>query len=355
MSRKRNLDFGAHDAPANGQKRRKQYTEQDAELARVLDRLADEARDVRLDAAKELVLKLSSNPAAELANKVIVRLIRGLNSGRKAARFGFFVALTETLRQLYSPSSEEIPGLEPNIHGLVKLVAELTTPEGKSSGQVRQLTERSRLPKLIPAQEKRDHLLGRVFGYKAIIQSSILVQPNAPEECWANVLEQLFKLAREKPWLREECGLILCEAVKAIAQEKGQQKLLKQIVDGLCSEGLAKTPEGVAIFLQLPENERPQGLWHKQDPLSSKERQTLANVMKENFAKTSDGANETGKKVKGSSQTTTLNFAWDIVISTFLQRHGEDQSKFSNFWADIVDSESRPNLTAGNVSLTEFR
>lgn len=321
MSRKRNLDFGAHDAPANGQKRRKQYTEQDAELARVLDRLADEARDVRLDAAKELVLKLSSNPAAELANKVIVRLIRGLNSGRKAARFGFFVALTETLRQLYSPSSEEIPGLEPNIHGLVKLVAELTTPEGKSSGQ-----------------EKRDHLLGRVFGYKAIIQSSILVQPNAPEECWANVLEQLFKLAREKPWLREECGLILCEAVKAITQEKGQQKLLKQIVDGLCSEGLAKTPEGVAIFLQLPENERPQGLWHKQDPLSSKERQTLANVMKENFAKTSDGANETGKKVKGSSQTTTLNFAWDIVISTFLQRHGEDQSKFSNFWADIVDN-----------------
>lgn len=134
MSRKRNLDPAA---PANGQKRRKQYSEQDAELARAFDRLADEARDVRLGAAKELVLKLSSDPPAELANKIIVRLIRGLNSSRKAARFGFFVALTETLRLLYGPSSKEIPGLEPNLHGLVKLVAELTTVEGKATGQVR--------------------------------------------------------------------------------------------------------------------------------------------------------------------------------------------------------------------------
>ncbi|KAH7058790.1 DNA polymerase phi-domain-containing protein [Macrophomina phaseolina] len=322
---KRHLDPAAHDAPANGQKRRKQYTEQDAELARLFDRLADEARDVRLNAAKELVLKLSSSPTAELANKAIVRLIRGLNSGRKAARFGFFVALTETLRQLYGSSSKEIPGLEPNIHGLVKLVAELTTPEGKASGQ-----------------EKRDYLLGRVFGYKAIIQSSILVQPNAPEECWANVLEQLFKLAREKPWLREECGMILCEAVKAIAQEKGQQRLVKQIVDGLCSDGLAKTPEGVSVWItvqrEIPDMELPQGVWHKEDPLSTKDRQTLANVMKENFTKTSDGANETGKKVKGSSQTTTLSFSWDVVISAFFQRHGDDPSRFANFWADIVDN-----------------
>ncbi|GME41256.1 DNA polymerase V [Neofusicoccum parvum] len=309
MSRKRNLDAAAQDAPANGQKRRKQYTEQDAELARIFDRLADEARDVRLGAAKELVLKLSSDPAAELANKVIVRLIRGLNSGRKAARFGFFVALSEVLRQLYSPASKEIPGLEPNIHGLVKLVAELTTVEGKATGQ-----------------EKRDHLLGRVFGYKAIIQSSILVHPNAPEECWANVLEQLFKLAREKPWLH-----------------------------GLCSDGLAKTPEGVAIWLTVqsvfPDMELPQGIWHKQDPLHTKERQTLANVMKENFSKTSDGAAEGGKKVKSGSSGATLNFAWDAVISSFLQKNAEEsseknQSKLANFWTDIVDN----NLFSASAS-----
>ena len=47
------------------------------------------------------------------------------------------MALTEILRLLYGPSSKEIPGLEPNLHGLVKLVAELTTVEGKATGQVR--------------------------------------------------------------------------------------------------------------------------------------------------------------------------------------------------------------------------
>ncbi|OJD36988.1 dna polymerase v [Diplodia corticola] len=333
MSRKRNLEPAAQEAPATGQKRRKQYTEQDAELARLLDRLADEARDVRLGAAKELVLKLSSDPPAELVNKIIVRLIKGLNSSRKAARFGFFVALTETFRQLYSPSSKEIPGLEPNIHGLVKLIAELTTVEGKATGQ-----------------EKRDHLLGRVFGYKAIIQSSILVQPNAPKECWANVLEQLFKLAREKPWLREECGLILGEAVKAvITLEKGEHKA-KRIIDGICSEGLAKTPEGVAVWLTaqsaFPNMEFPQGVWHKEDPLSTKDRQSLANVMKENFAKTADGATENGKKVKSGSSQTTLNFAWDVVISSFLQKYVEFRPKFANFWIDIVDN----NLFSASAS-----
>lgn len=168
------------------------------------------------------------------------------------------------------------------------------------------------------------------------------MQPNA-EECWANVLEQLFKLAREKPWLREECGLILCEAVKAIAQEKGEQRLAKQIVDGTCSGGLAKTPEGVAVWLTVqaafPDMELPQGVWHKEDPLSTKERQALANVMKENFAKSADGTTENGKKVKSGSSQTTLNFAWDVVITSFLQKYVEARPKFANFWIDIVDSE----------------
>lgn len=215
------------------------------------------------------------------------------------------------------------------------------------------------IPQANPAQEKRDHLLGRVFAYKAIIQSSILVHPDSPKECWANVLEQLFRLAREKPWLREECGLILCDGVKLIAQEKGELQLVQRIVDGLCSDGLAKTPEGIAVWLTVqsvfPDLELPQGIWHKQDPLCTKERQTLANVMKENFAKSSDGAAESGKLVKAGSSNNTLNFAWDVVIATFMQKNAEEgsgkiQSKFSNFWTDVVDSESGPICPWRHVS-----
>lgn len=102
----------------------------------MLERLADEATETRLAAAKELVLMLSDEPSADVANKALTRLIRGLCSPRKAARSGFFIALSETLRQLYGPSRKEIPDFEPNLHGLIKLVAELTKTEGRASGQV---------------------------------------------------------------------------------------------------------------------------------------------------------------------------------------------------------------------------
>ncbi|KAK7625651.1 DNA polymerase phi-domain-containing protein [Phyllosticta citricarpa] len=336
MGQKRNLDAAAQDASSGAQKRRRQYTEQDAKLASIFERLADEAKDTRLAAAKELVLLLSDEPSADVANKVLTRLIRGLCSSRKAARSGFFVALSESLRQLYGPSRKEIPEFEPNLHGLVKLVAELTKAEGKASGQ---------------QQEKRDHLLGRVFGYKALIQSSILVQPTAPKECWANVLEELYTISQQKSWVREECAMIFYDAVKAIHAESGDEKLVHQIIDGLCTHGLAKTPEGVAIWLTVqstfPKLELPEGTWHKQDPLCTKERQTLANVMKENFAKAQEAEN--GKKVKSGSSQTTLNFAWEVVMLSFMQSHGAGESGvtgFSKFWTDIVDN----NLFSASAS-----
>lgn len=205
-------------------------------------------------------------------------------------------------------------------------------------------------------------MLGRVFGYKAIIQSSILVQPTAPKECWANILEELYIISQQKSWVREECAMIFFEAVKAIAAENGDEKLVQQIVEGLCKHGLAKTPEGVAIWLAVqsafPKMELPGDVWHKQDPLCTKERQTLANVMKENFAKAEEAEN--GKKVKSGSSQPTLNFAWEVVMVSFMQRHGAGDSgvsEFSKFWTDIVDS--KPGLGShvqivSNIGQTTF-
>ncbi|KAF2088415.1 hypothetical protein K490DRAFT_39843 [Saccharata proteae CBS 121410] len=335
MSRKRQLDSGTFQPPnlSDVRKRRRQYSEADAQLAKLFDSLADEAREVRISAAKELVLKFSpeSEPDADLANRILTRLIRGLCSSRKGARFGFFVALTEVFRQLYGPSSISIADFEPNLHGLVKQIVELTQPDGKASGQ-----------------EKKDNLLGRIFGFKSLIQSSVLVQPSTPKECQANVLEQIYTAAREKPWIREECGLILCDAVKTVARESQESLFVQQILDGLVSGGLAKTPEGIAIWLTvravLPDMELPDGIWHKKDPLCSKERQTLANVMKENYASVSSEPKEPGKKVKGGSSQTTLNFAWDVVMATVVQK--EDAVLLLKFWTDIVDN----NLFAASAS-----
>ena len=141
MSRKRrhslvNFDINqAHSAP---QKRQRQYTEEDSKLAELYENLASEIKDVRMKAAKDLIVKFSPEnmPSAEAAQKALIRLVRGLCSSRKAARFGFFVALTEIVRQLYNSSGETVSHLKLGIDGVIDLVTERTQPEAKVSGQV---------------------------------------------------------------------------------------------------------------------------------------------------------------------------------------------------------------------------
>lgn len=91
-------------------KRRKLvYTDQDIKLAAIYEGLAHELRDTRLDAAKQLLLELSPihEISSECLERVLNRLVRGLCSSRKAAQFGFFVALTELLRQIYNTDREK--------------------------------------------------------------------------------------------------------------------------------------------------------------------------------------------------------------------------------------------------------
>ena len=138
MSRKRQRESIAEPIKADAQvpKRRRQISEQDQQLAKLYENLADEASDIRLKAAKDLLVQFSpeNNPSPELISKSLNRLIRGLCSGRKAARYGFFIALTELLRQFYGVDS--IPEGPPDLKDLVQLVIKLTHPDGKTAGQV---------------------------------------------------------------------------------------------------------------------------------------------------------------------------------------------------------------------------
>ena len=80
-------------------KKRRLNASVDEGLVRVYDDLADESEKVRLKAAGDLVSKYApdKNPSAQKLADVLRRLFRGLSSGRKAARPGFSVALTEFL------------------------------------------------------------------------------------------------------------------------------------------------------------------------------------------------------------------------------------------------------------------
>ncbi|KAF2195428.1 hypothetical protein K469DRAFT_681743 [Zopfia rhizophila CBS 207.26] len=307
--------------------------EDDVKLAKLYKDLATESDDVRLDAAKELLGMFSpeNKPSAEAVEKALTRLIRGLCNQHRATRFGFCVTLTEFLRQLFGQNSAPIEGLNLDVNGVVEMVEVKTKPRPSAS-----------------KPERRDHLVGKLFGYKAIMQSSILIEPEVLLECWNKVLDYIYGMARDIPWLREECGLILYEAVKSLDSKPAFATCAQEMVKRLSSFQLVNTPEGVAIWLAVranfPSSVLPEHIWHKKDPLSKKDRIRLAKILKEDFQTTSE--NGSILSVKSASANPNPIFVWNIVLSEVLQRdqkQGSDQAgsktgHFAQFWMDAVDS-----------------
>jgi DNA polymerase phi len=196
-------------------------------------------------------------------------------------------------------------------------------------------------------QERRDHLIGKLFGYKAVLQSSIVIEPELSMECWNKLLDCIYGMARDVPWLREECGMVLVEAVKSLQGQGRYQECAKEVVDRLDAFKLISTPEGVAIWLTVQTNYDevlPEGIWHGKDPLSRKERTRLAKILKENYQGSQEAGSTDALKTAAASPNPT--FAWNLVLSEILRRDGKSKpdekeaskAEFPQFWIDVVDS-----------------
>ncbi|KAH7081608.1 DNA polymerase phi-domain-containing protein [Paraphoma chrysanthemicola] len=332
-SHKRDRENGSgpevEEAPA---KRRRQINEEQLKLSRLYDDLAAESDDVRFEAAKQLIVKFSpeSKPIAKDVENALSRLIKGLCSQRKAARVGFSLTLTELLRQIFGQKENAIEGLELDLASLIRLVESKTKVEGN-----------------VPGRERRDHLIGKLFGYKALLQSSIVIEPDLSMECWNQLLDHIYGMARDVPWLREECGMVLVDAAKSLQGQPKYQACAKTMIGRLSDFKLISTPEGVAIWLTVQasyESVLPEGLWHEKDPLSKKERTRLAKILKENYqGRSEDGDSES---IKTAAASPNPSFAWTMVLSEVLHRHHQHQSgsgglskvDFPQFWLDTVDN-----------------
>ncbi|KAJ5653717.1 hypothetical protein N7490_000720 [Penicillium lividum] len=306
-------------------KRRREGYNIDVKLVEIYEDLASEKDEIRLKAAQGLVSQFTpdQNPTDEQIKKVLQRLFRGLCSSRKAARIGFSIALTEVLTQVYSTPRESA---EFKLSDALQLWQVQTHASGGESGQ-----------------EQRDHHFGRLFGAEAIIKSAILFQSDVPFEYWTKVLFLIFDLAQTKPWIREECGWILYRCVYDLVARDMDAKFVEAVLEGLCTHELARSPEGVAVWLaakdMFPKVNYPSKIWKHDDPLDTKERTSLSKIMKESSAEEAQGEN----KAKSSGVwNSKLHFAWDAVIS----RTGDStQSKskssrlsFSDFWIEVVDN-----------------
>ncbi|KAF3387474.1 DNA polymerase V [Penicillium rolfsii] len=312
-------------------KRRREPYNVDVKLVEIYEDLASEKDEIRLRAAQGLVSQFTpdKNPTDEQIKKTLQRLFRGLCSSRKAARIGFSIALTEVLTQIFSAERESA---EFGITDALKIWELQSNSTGSETGQ-----------------EQRDHHFGRLFGAEAIIKSSILFQPSTPFSEWTKVLDLIFELAHKKPWLREECGWIIYRCVYDLSARKMDNKYVEAAVERLCSHDLARSPEGVAIWLAVkdmfPKAELPSKVWKHDDPLDSKERSSLSKIMKESSAEQNEGESK-GNKSSGVWNS-KLHFAWDAVISRTGDSSKEGSSKtktksarlsFVDFWTEVVDN-----------------
>lgn len=129
------LGDDVNEAPA---KRRRQISESHLKLSKLYEDLAAESDNVRIEAAKQLIVKFSpeNKPAAKDVEATLSRLIKGLCSQRKAARVGFSLTLTELLRQIFGSGKNAIEGLELDVAAIVKMVEEKTKVEGNVPGRV---------------------------------------------------------------------------------------------------------------------------------------------------------------------------------------------------------------------------
>ncbi len=195
-------------------------------------------------------------------------------------------------------------------------------------------------------QERRDHLIGKLFGYQAIIQSSIVFEPVFSLECWNLLLDLICGMAHDIPWLREECGMVLVESVQNLKASIKSQNCIGDVVKHLSTRKLLYTPAGVGVWLTIQKNYEdvlPEGIWHENDPLSKKERLRLAKILKENFH---DGVEKgASTATKTASANPNPSFAWDLALFEVLRRDeqsrsmGKSKLKFPQLWIDIVDGK----------------
>ncbi|KAL9600736.1 MAG: hypothetical protein Q9219_002977 [cf. Caloplaca sp. 3 TL-2023] len=312
-------------------KRRREQPNVDIQLIEIYEDLANENEQIRFKAAHAFLTKFSQENyhSCDELTEAVRRLIRGLCSGRKAARLGFSVALTELLSQRWGETP--VDGAEElKVPELVDILTKQTEITGKVSGQ-----------------EERDHQFGRLFGVESFIKSGILFQPHASIETWYSVLDIICDIAKKKPWLREECGWILYGASQALRKGHPEMQFVQAVMDKLCGNGLAKSPEGIAIWLKFlanfPDVQFPRDIWRDGNPLHRKETVKLAKILKE--ASSGGSTDETNDSaLQRGSWSSKIHFVWNVIFTELIENGLPEDSgarsktiSFGEFWHYVVD------------------
>ncbi len=121
------------------------------------------------------------------------------------------------------------------------------------------------------------------------------------------------------------------------------------VVESLKTNSLVRTPEGVAIWLEVStcfaDAALPKGIWKHRDPLCKEEAPLLSGVMKDAKTKQLTDSGEFATSQGAGTWSQQLHFSWDVILSSLFlptvqnEKASSKRITFAEFWTDIVDSE----------------
>ncbi|KAI9048339.1 hypothetical protein LZ554_008131 [Drepanopeziza brunnea f. sp. 'monogermtubi'] len=295
-----------------------------ADLKREVDLyalLGSEDLEERISAANAVLAGLLGGEGVEeptLQRHLERRLFRSLASGRKCARLGISLVLTEVIGQLYGTKNlvaTKYPGLD--FDKVLGILVAKTKPDGDLSGQ-----------------EEKDHFLGLLFGLECFVGAKVLF---GDDDKWNTILQMFIDLATRKPWTREQCGWAITKALAQMSQTQAEFTLQQ-----LQNDGLALSPEGVGVWItarnQFPDMKFPSKPWGTSgNPLEHLK--ALGKALKESSSDDASVKNQQAKQT--GNWNAQLHFVWTIVLAQFVagvknKVHGT-KSDFGNFWKVAVD------------------
>lgn len=319
--KKRQRDAEAENCHLEAQsptKKRLKRTDEDDLLARIYEQLADDLPTVRIKAAGDLLRYVTVNTQQQndLLDRVQSRLVRGLCSGRKVARLGFSIALTEIFCRRFD-STSSLPDSTVSLEATISNVDDLTTPNGKVGGQ-----------------EQRDHLIGRRFAYHALLHSGILVDATLHSSQWRALIDSVIQLAGQKQWLRREVLGMLHDYLVSTSSQLDLERV-EYILEAAASRKLLKTPEGAGLWITVrdlyPHVKLPPNVWRSDDPLSSENLQALAKAL----AEASDDSDPSAKA--GGTRQSAPSFAWKVILSRLSSYDlSNGKARLATFWTVCV-------------------
>lgn len=311
MSRKRSFEASSS-SPQTGQahkKRRHDYSEDDAQLAKIYEKLSDDLPAERLAATRQLKVFVRERPAHSPIGAISARLIRGLCSARKASRAGFYNALTELLW-----NASRTGHVGSILDRVLKQVDDETAP-----------------PKAASNAERHQHSLGKLTAFHALVTSGLLSATSVGAEQLRSFMHHTIDLATATAPLTEGCGRLWVDLAKAAAACKDYDKI--SIVMNVLNDAKSlKTPEGVAVWIAcrpyMQKTKNVPVVWPNQDPLAAAPELLKCLVLALQDQEQPDGA-----RAHNGYARRVPHFVWEMLL--------EDPEMTKKAWAIWESQEAK--------------